>query len=88
MYITLRLSLETSKFCHYEPVSGLDQSCGRNVTNAHRDSVIPTTPSYPKETVYDMVQVLDTSHFLLEFIGYFSCPVLNKIPTVKEIYVT
>lgn len=30
--------------------------------------------SYPKETIYDVIHVLDTNHSLWEFLGYSSCP--------------
>lgn len=29
------------------------------------------------ETIYDMIQILDTNHSLSDFVGYFSCPKLD-----------
>lgn len=51
--------------------------------NAHGDSVVSVPASFVKtlysvETIYELIQVLDTHHSLSDFLGYFFCPKLNS----------
>ena len=46
--------------------------------NAHGDSVVSVPASFVKtlysvETIYELIQVLDTHHSLSDFLGYFFC---------------